>query len=93
MKQEALPLECNPENEASLRVVWQRSPLPGLGYTFERAMADDAMKRCLVNLSRVMNQPFSYQPPVEKICVYCGVKHTGPFNACRSCQDAVNRGG
>lgn len=31
--------------------------------------------------------------PMDKVCGYCGVRHTGPFQACSKCQDAANRGG
>lgn len=93
MNQPGLPLDCNPENEANLRAVFEKSGLKELGYTYERAVQNDAMFICLLNLSEaVTRKPVSYSPPVEKVCGYCGVKHTGPFNACDSCKSAADRG-
>ena len=51
MKQNDLPLDCSPYNETSMRAAYNASALPELGYPFERAMRDDAMKRCLANVS------------------------------------------
>lgn len=41
MNQPGLPLDCNPENEANLRRVFQQTALPKLGYTYERAIHSD----------------------------------------------------
>ena len=92
MKQEALPLECNPGSEENLRRAYHASALPGLNYSFERAMRNPAMKRCLYNVAEALIKPFSYRPPVEAICLACGAKHTGPFTCCSSCKEALDRG-
>ena len=92
MNQNELPLECNPGSEENLRRAYEASALPGLNYTFERAMRDPAMKRCLYNVAEALIKPFSYSPPVESICPACGQKHTGFFTYCSPCQDAMNRG-
>ena len=92
MKQEALPLECSPGAEENLRRAYHASALPELNYTFERAMRDPAMRRCLRNVAEALLKPFSYQPRVERICACCGAKHTGPFTYCSPCKEAMDRG-
>ena len=92
MNQNELPLPCNPGSEDNLRRAYEASALPGLNYTFERAMRDPAMKRCLYNVAAALIKPFSYSPPIEKVCEYCGIKHNGPFNACSPCKTALDRG-
>ena len=29
-------------------------------------------------------------PPLDKVCPWCGIKHTGPFKACSNCKRAVD---
>ena len=88
MNQNELPLPCNPGSEANLRRAYEASALPGLNYTFERAMRDPAMKRCLRNVAEAM----TYQPRVEAVCPACGAKHSGPFTYCSRCKSAMDRG-
>ena len=30
--------------------------------------------------------------PMDKVCPACGLKHTGPFQACSSCKSELDRG-
>lgn len=33
-----------------------------------------------------------YQPPLDKICPWCGAKHTGYFQACDRCKRLLDAG-
>ena len=57
----------------------------------EQEELDAILPPGLMNLLRTCPLP-DYQPPVEKVCGYCGKKHTGPFQACSSCKSALDRG-
>ena len=92
MNQNELPLPCNPGSEENLRRAYQASALPGLNYSFERAMRDPAMRRCLRNVAEALLKPFSYRPRIEAICPACGAKHTGPFTYCSPCKSELDRG-
>jgi hypothetical protein len=50
-EQQSLPLPDAPDSESSLRGAFERSPLRALGYTFERALRDELIRRCLVNVN------------------------------------------
>jgi hypothetical protein len=39
-----------------------------------------------------IRKPVTYQPPLDRICPACGVKHAGFFQHCSQCQNAMNRG-
>ena len=48
--QQALPLGDAPNDIASLRAAFERSGLPAQGYTFDQAIADETLCRCLANI-------------------------------------------
>lgn len=35
--------------------------------------------------------PFSYRPPIDRVCPDCGAKHTEYGMRCAGCRDAMNR--
>jgi len=49
-EQGSLPLGDAPADIASLRDAFERSGLPAQGYTFDHAIADETLCRCLANI-------------------------------------------
>ena len=36
--------------------------------------------------------PKECRPPIDRICPFCGQKHTGPFAACSRCKAEIDAG-
>ena len=49
--QPSLPLGDAPDSDASLRVAFERSGLRKLGFSFEWAIEDELIRRCLANIA------------------------------------------
>ena len=57
----------------------------------EREEVEQLLGPGLANLLRTRPIP-DLRAPMDKVCGYCGKKHTGPFQACSQCKTAVDRG-
>ena len=50
-EQQSLPLGDAPDSDASLRAAFERAGLRKLGFTYEWAIEDELIRRCLINIA------------------------------------------
>ena len=58
----------------------------------EREEIENILPPGLLNLLRTCPVP-DLRTPMDKVCPYCGLKHTGSFQACSTCKTAADAGG
>jgi len=62
-EQQSLPLGDAPQEIDSLRAAFERSGLPAHGYTFDQAIADETLCRCLANIAEARLRALSEARP------------------------------